>query len=197
MSTSGRIIEYLTTVPPTSLSEQSPQKIGAVLGQTAPAVSKLLWSLENTGRITLIRDGRSITGVKSIDRAEVAQGTKVDSPRTRKRDGEAERPQVAAVRNIRTPLLDRYEAAKHRAASMSAGDNEFFEITFRDNPIAEEGIALKAALLTLEEKYRELASQYKMTLYQYEGVKDRLSQRSGTVAAEIAKRDMDIARDAD
>jgi hypothetical protein len=94
-------------------------------------------------------------------------------------------------------MLDKYEHAKNKASTFNAGeDAEFFEVSFRDNPIAEEGLRLRAALARCEDQYRELSSQYKLILYENEGLKDRVKQRTNGVAAEIAKRDADLARDA-
>lgn len=174
MSISSQIMEYLMAMPKDQLRTQDSQSIGKAVGTSADRASKLLYSLERTGRISLIRSGRSITGVDEVIRPTGKPGVRVNRPAgsTDKRTTAPSGPRV-----VRTPMLDKYDHAKHRAEELSSVSDEYFEVTFHENPIAEEALRLREALARLEEQYRELSTQYKMTLYEYEGVKDRLRNK--------------------
>lgn len=174
MSISNAIMEYVAALPPSQLTVANPHVVARAINAAPDKVSKLMWSLEHTGRIKLIREGRSIVGVEEVLRAIGQQGRRSESPRAAKREGATE----PHVRSTRTPLLDRYEQAKRRAEAFSADDSEFFEVTFRENPVAEEGLKLRDALASIEAKYRELSSQYKLMVYEYEGVKQRMRDRA-------------------
>lgn len=177
MSLSSSVMEYITKQPEDAWASLNPQIVAEGTGEDAGKVSKAMWSLEHTGRIRLRRDGRSITGVDTVIRAEAAQGRQSDSPRTRRARGEAP---ALSPRAVRTPHLDAYLRAKTRAASMVDGDEaQYIEVTFRENALAEEALKLRDALTAREAAYDELSTQYKTTLYEYEGVKSRI--RNGTI----------------
>lgn len=199
MSISTKIMEYLSSLPASELSHASASTIAPNVGTSAGKASKLLWSLENTGRLRLRRQGRAIVGIDEVIRVAAQPGKPLEPVAAAKRSAnKAVYNQAGAPvmpRHLRTPLLDRYAEAKARAAQISqSGESEFFEVTFRENPMAEEGIRLRDAYVRLEEQYKELSSQYKLTLYEYAGVKDRLRNRH---AADVLKQQQEAYADAD
>lgn len=168
MSISSDILHYLADQPEHRLGSIGPQEIARDLGQNPEKVSKLLWSLEHTGRLTLIRDGRSITGIGKLLRVQSKYESGEVKPRE-KRVAEPTRPAltVEAIRRIKTPNIDRYAAAKRRAEDFAV-DDEFVVVSFRENPLAEEALQIRNALLAIGEKYAELSTQYRMLRYQHD-----------------------------
>lgn len=200
MSLSNQILVYLSEQPEDRLHSLSPADVARNMGINTEKATKLMWSLEHTGRLALTRNGRSITGVDRIIRLESKQGQHGAANGSPRRTGikASTRPQktplTAAPKTVRTPLLDEYENAKARASALASSDpdNQFIEVRFRESPLAEEGLKLKAALMRMESQYSELSSQYKMTLYEYEGVKARMRERvNEKVYRDIAERQGD------
>lgn len=177
-SVSNNILQYLAKQPAEKLPTLSPSDIAGTLNLPTERVSKLLWSLEHTGRIELIRDGRSVVGIRGILRVEGRQGVRIQRPL-----GESPKPREVPA-TVRTPELDKYAAAKYKAAELARGGaDDYFTVQFRENPIAEEALKLRDALVRSENQYRELSTQYKVLVYQKAKIEDETRAR---VAAKVA-----------
>lgn len=168
MSISSDILTYLAAQPAHRLGSIGAQQIAGDLGQSAEKISKLLWSLEHTKRLSLIRDGRNIVGIDKLLRIESKYERGEARPRA-KRVVEPGRQAltVEAIRRIKTPNLDRYAQAKRRADEFTI-DDEFVTIAFRENQLAEEALKIRQALLDIGEKYAELSTNFRMLKYQYD-----------------------------
>lgn len=194
-SLSGRIMAYLSGLSPEERRATSSREIAAVLGTSPERASKLLWSLENNGRLTLIRVGWSITGVESVDRVDTANGQRhIRSPR---RDQVRERTEHATSTTrlvVPTPRLERYAAAKHKASELAK--DEYFNVTFHEDEIAEEALRLRTAFDSLQAEYRNLARLLEVLKAENDGLKARFRERTASVASEIHARDDSLVRDA-
>lgn len=183
MSISQQLMDAINDASPQERKTLDPVELQKRTGYASGKISKLLWSLEHTGRIKLIRDGRSIVGIDDVLRYE----TEKPGPRT---NGvrRARKTDDQAIRNVRTPNLSRYQDAKDKANSLTA-DDEWIEVTFRENPLAEEGLRLREQLAQCQKHFDELSVRYKVVYAEYEGVKQRMKSKvEADVYKQIAER---------
>lgn len=176
MSLSSQVMEYITTQPADRLQSMTPSDIATALNSNNQRVSKTLWSLDNSGRIALRRSGHAITGIESVIRPVPSR----KPSRYHAADGSPEPTGATQSRPSKTPALDAYKAAKRLAESLhdGAAEREYLDINFRESPLAEEGLQLREQLHHLQHQYSELSTKYKMVLYEYEGVKQRIRERA-------------------
>lgn len=183
---SGAIMEYLARQPKERLRTLLPSEIAQATGVGMDRISKLLWSLEHTGRIALLRDGRAVIGISEILRPEGRQGKRVPRP-----FGEPPKPREAPA-SVKTPLLDAYivdkEQAEHFAKQTYSGR---LRIDFQEDPLAEEAIKLRDALVRMENQWRELSSQYKVLIYEKQKLADEAKYR---VAKKVEEAQRELSR---
>lgn len=181
---SGAIMDYLARVSPERLRTLLPSEIAQATGVGMDRISKLLWSLEHTGRISLLRDGRAVVGVREITRLEGRQGRKVQ-----RAPGEPPKPREAPA-SVKTPLLDGYIADKEQAEQFATQSySGRLQIKFQEDPLAEEAIKLREALVRMENQWRELQTQYKMLVYEKQKLADDARFRAAKKVEE-AQREM-------
>lgn len=193
----GLVMNHLTSLSPEQLRVATGASLNHLFGSTIEGAfdaSKILNSLERQGRIKLVRTKGRITGVDQILRAELLRRGRAGRPRKKtpeivftEREGTVT-PQAAVASATKarsygyrpqTPLLNRYRTAKtHFDALTENPDAEFMEFSFKNNPMAEEGLMAIAALERLHEEYNRLSTEYRLLKGTYQGVLDRARART-------------------
>lgn len=194
MSISNDILQHIAKTSVERYASLGPQEIALDLGEPPEKISKLLWSLEHTGRIEILRDSGRMVGIKRIVRLESAHGggprrdsarAAVNRQQRARTNGSEPTITLGALRAIKTPQLDRYEDAKVQAAEIAQGDSMYLEVSFRESPLAEEALRIKTALRAMDAKYAELSTQYRTLQHQWDQHMDREHHRP--LAAEVEK----------
>lgn len=183
---SGAIMEYLARQPKERLPTLLPADIAAATGVGMDRISKLLWSLEHTGRIVMLRDGRRVIGIKEVTRPEGRQGKRIERPL-----GEVPPPRESPA-SVKTPILDAYIADKEQAKTLNHRSySGRLQIVFEEDPAMEEAIRLRDALVRMENTFRELSTQYKLVLYEKQKLADETKYR---VAKKVEEANRELSR---
>ena len=173
MSMQADLSEFLTTLAHGATGEEvliTPEQMALQTGITRDKVNKTLNNLMTRKRIELLRgpNGRSITGYRLLEppgdkrrRVDGADGEAKPAPRSADKPApqpaaEPE-PEVREKRSYRrryvfTPLLDNYQHQKQRFERLTSELGDRIEATFREDPMAEEALALKERLEVAEEQ---------------------------------------------
>lgn len=135
------------------------------IGMSVTEVQQLVGSLKATGNVDTLLENNRVQGFKIIKepsrwrrgRDAVAQAVKSGS-----RKAKTDKAQNNVVPLVRTPMIDRYGAAKETFERMISDEavREHVEATWNANPVAEEGLTLKQQLDALRERHAELTAKY-------------------------------------
>lgn len=200
MSTQGQIVDFLRNITPekTGIIPLTPNAMALQTGFGKQTVSKMLSTLKQAGRIELIKsdNGREIVGVKPLDLAPRRPGPKSGvRPPVRTRHATPVEIVPAMSRKVKntvsTPNVDQYARAKAHFATVQQEWGDHIEATFKINPWAEEGLALRDRLTSMENQLVECRVERDEYKRNFEAVsakkRERMTaaaQKSGALAAQ-------------
>lgn len=201
MSVQSQVTDFLSTLAkgaegPVTIT---PEQMALQMGLSRDKVNKTLSNLKARKRIELLRgkNGRDIIGYRMLEappdrrrrtsryaeedalaRAEVVHLTPVPPHTNGQTNGkvtptDAVRTWARRGRQVYTPQLDAYVAARKKFAILTEELGDRIEATFREDPLAEEGLLLKERLLVVEEQLHE----YRQRAEEAERERDALRTR--------------------
>lgn len=164
MNTQGTVVDQLRKMSPevaTGIIPLTPDALAVKAGVSKQAASKTLSTLKQLGKVELVKsdNGREIIGVKPLDLAPRRPGPKAGGVINLAKSGRVRHATPVEImpavtrknRNVTpTPNIDQYAKAKAHFAAMQQDWGEHIEATFKTNPWAEEGLALRDRLTTAE-----------------------------------------------
>lgn len=173
MSMQGDIQSFLTSVAEGATGKDihmTPDQMALQTGISRDKVNKTLNNLSTRHRIELLRgpNGRAIIGYRLLEppadrrRRDPQDGhvapAQAKAPRAARTATEAAETPAPATRRRRlvfTPMTDAYEASKARYAKFVESMGDRVEASFREDPQAEEAVALKERLALVEDQLHE------------------------------------------
>lgn len=132
------------------------------IGMSVTEVQQLVGSLKATGNVDTLLVNNRVQGFKIIKQpSRWRRGREAVKQVVKRGKGRTDQPQNV-VSLIRTPMIDRYGAAKETFDRMISDEavKEHVEATWRENPMAEEGLSLKQQLDALRERHQQLQTTY-------------------------------------
>jgi hypothetical protein len=156
MSITASITKTIVTLAPNAGDsvDMEPKELAQRVGADRQKVNQVVFALAQKGVISTKRgsNGRSIVGLTMVDPVTARRLAKGTSRGSRARKEVVEE----AVAKTRTPHLDGYLRQKEHFVRLVKGLGDRIEATFREDPIAEEGLRLRARLEALEPQFSDL-----------------------------------------
>jgi hypothetical protein len=168
MSVQSDIYDFMAALRPEDDSTFVPMtaaQIAIQTGQARDKVNKTLHNLMTRGKIELQRgtNGRDIVGFRMLEPNDKRRRGRPPGVTTEPRPERAIRALPAAVldapqrrsRMIATPRIDEYASKKARYDQLTRELGDYFEGSFRTDPLAEEAMFLRDRLAVVEEQLIE------------------------------------------
>src|SRR3990172_6317671 len=173
MSVTADITKTIVTLAPNAgdTVDMEPRELAQRVGTDRQKVNQIVFALAQKGVITTKRGdtGRSIVGFTRVDPVtarRLAKGTSRGA-RTRKEVVDD------ATARTRTPHLDLYLRQKEHFLRLVKGLGDRIEATFREEPMAEEGLRLRARLEALEPQFTDLLKRANQDARDLKYLRDR------------------------
>lgn len=164
MSKRQRIFDYIKSKKPSQDGwvKMTNAELAENIGMSVTEVQQLVGSLKATGNVDTLLENNRVQGFKIIKAPSRWRRGREAVSKAVRRGKSREQGQEKVTNLIRTPMIDRYGAAKDTFERMVSDEavKEHVEATWKADPMAEEGLTLKQQLEALRERHAQLQATY-------------------------------------